>query len=72
MYFSMYLDETYELRTSIYEEFVFQITSIFNSQNDFKQEGKELKDEELKKFYELTAKLEGINSLVKIEEIYPT
>lgn len=69
MYLFLYPDETHQLRTHIYEEFVFHITALHNSKYAIKHEHHELKDDELKKYYELTSKLEGIGAHVKYEEV---
>lgn len=49
---------------------MFQITAIFNTKYGLKLENTNIKDEELKKFYELTTKLEGINASAKLEDLF--
>jgi len=49
---------------------VFQITAMFNSKYGLKLEDTDIKNDELKKFYELTTKLEGINASAKLEDIF--
>lgn len=49
---------------------MFQITAMFNTKYGLKRENTDIKDEELKKFYELTTKLDGINASAKLEDIF--
>ena len=43
---------------------------MFNSKYGLKLEDTDIKDDELKKFYELSTKLEGINASAKLEDIF--